>query len=100
MRKWTVSLLPALMWATALGVQAQGTEASRSQTPIAGKAAAAKAAPANAPTKAAADRKRQFTAGAAPAATAAATSTSPATSPAAPALTKDKSHCHSSGSDA
>jgi hypothetical protein len=100
MRKWTLALLPAVMMATGLPAQAQGNEPARANAPVAGKAAAAKATPANASAKAAADRKRQFTAGAAPAAVAATQSTSPVASPAAPALTKDKSHCHSSGSDA
>jgi len=94
------SLLAALLLAAWLPAHAQSQEPARGGGSIAGKAAA-KTAPSSTAAKASADRKRlQVTAGAAPAAAAAAQSTSPVASPSVPAAVKDKSHCHSSGSDA
>jgi hypothetical protein len=95
------SLLPALLLAAWLPAQAQRQEPqepARSSGSIAGKAATTRTVPSGT-TKAAAERKRlQLTAGTAAAATA--QSTRPVASPATPATIKDKSHCHSSGSDA
>lgn len=100
MSLWTSSMLPALLLAAWIPAQAQGQPARQAE-PIAGKAAATKAAPARA-APAGAERKRlQVTAtGAAPTAAAAARSTSPSASPSGAVLLKEKSHCHSSGSDA
>ncbi len=95
------SLLPALLLAAWLPAQAQTQEPARAGGSIAGKATA-KTAPAAPEAKATAKRGRlQATAGAgALPAAAAAQSTSPVANPVVPAASKEKSHCHSSGSDA
>lgn len=95
------ALLPALMLAAWIPAHAQSQQVARGSESIAGKAAATKPAPAKARAATTAERKRVqvTTAGAVPAA-AAAPSASPAANSSGPVLMKDKSHCHSSGSDA
>ena len=74
--------------------QAQTQEPAKSGASIAGKAATSKTLPA----KAVPERKRMELTAAAPAATPAQSASPVATSPAA-AAAKEKSHCHSGGSD-
>lgn len=96
------ALLPALMLAAWIPAHAQSQQAARGGESIAGKAVATKPAPAKARAAATtAERKRvQVTAAGAVPAAAAAPSASPAANSSGPVLMKDKSHCHSSGSDA
>lgn len=95
------SLLPALLLAAWIPAHSQSPQAPRGGESIAGKAQATKPAPAKSRATTSPERKRvQVTAAGAVPAAAAAPSASPAANSSGPVLMKDKSHCHSSGSDA
>jgi hypothetical protein len=93
---WSRSLLVSVVVAASPAL-AQMAEKAKASPSIAGKASADKAQAA----KVAPERKRyEFTAAGTAGSTSAAQSSTSQSGPSAPAAAKDKSHCHSSGSDA